>query len=56
MNRDDIQKESDYRWIERAAILAGDRKLTDEERRLVNEEILAFEKEQYAQIKTQEKT
>lgn len=43
MTSSDLQSESDYRWQERAAIYAGDRKLTEHERMLVNQEILAFE-------------
>lgn len=43
MTPSDLQFESDYRWLERAAIYAEDRKLTEHERMLVNQEILAFE-------------
>jgi hypothetical protein len=39
----EIIAEADYRWHERAGIYAGSRELTEQERELVNKEILAFE-------------
>jgi hypothetical protein len=43
MTPSDLQSESDYRWLERAGIYAGERKLTEHERMLVNQEVQAFE-------------
>lgn len=51
MNLIDIQAESDFRWQERAAILAGDRKeLTELERQIANKEANEFEKQERAKL------
>jgi hypothetical protein len=47
----DIQVESDYRWQERAGILAGDRKeLTALEREIANKEANEFENKERAKL------
>lgn len=43
MTPQEIQAEADYRWLERAGIYAGSRELTEHERKLVTQEIHAFE-------------
>lgn len=43
MTLQEIQAEADYRWIERAGIYAGNRPLTEQERKLIQEEIQKFE-------------
>ena len=53
MTTTEITAEADYRWQERAGIYAGDRKLTEAERALVNREILAFENNERTKPDTQ---
>lgn len=53
MTFQEIQAEADYRWIERAAIYAGNRPLTEQERKLVTQEIQAFEDTERHKINTE---
>lgn len=45
----EITAEADYRWAERAAILAGERKeLTEQERMIASKEAIEFENQERA--------
>ena len=51
MTLSEIQSESDYRWQERAGILAGDRKeLTALEREIASREANEFENQERAKL------
>ena len=51
MTLSDIQTESDYRWQERAGILAGARKkLTETERQIASKEANEFENQERTKL------
>lgn len=52
MTLPEIQAESDYRWLERAGMTAGDKELTEEQRRAISKEILEFENTERAKLIT----
>ncbi len=53
MTTSEITAEADYRWQERAGIYAGNRELTEQEKVLINREILAFQNQERAKTDTQ---
>lgn len=53
MTFQEIQTEADHRWIERAGIYAGDRPLTEQERKLVQDEIKQFEETEKLKAKNE---